>query len=263
MGGLFHNLRHPRRCYVVCATPRSGSNLLTDGLHATRRAGRPKQFFLRKSEAYFAAAHHLDPNAGFAAYVRDIATATITSNEVFGFKLMSWYLEDFLGRLRETCAFGAAGTDDLELLRNAFPRLQFVYIFRRHKLRQALSKARATQTNLWKVQDGKTASREPEFDAELIEECLQEGARQEKIWESFFQRIGINPFRVEYEKLCQDYEATVRAVLDFLQISLPRGVRVGSPVTIRQSDDMSRAWEERFLAAGSASEPLAATLGHV
>ena len=51
MGGLFHNLRHPRRCYVVCAIPRSGSNLLTDGLHATRRAGRPKQFFLAGFEA--------------------------------------------------------------------------------------------------------------------------------------------------------------------------------------------------------------------
>jgi len=259
MGGLFHKLRHPRRCYVVCAIPRSGSNLLTDGLHATRRAGRPKQFFLRKSETYFAAAHHLDPNADFATYVRDIATATVTSNEVFGFKLMSWYLDDFLARLRATRAFGAAGAGDLELLRNVFPRLQFLHISRRHKLRQALSKARATQTDLWKVQEGKAASREPEFDAGLIEQCLQDGAKQEKLWERFFQRIGVDPFRVEYEKLCQDYEATVRAVLDFLRISLPLGVRVGAPVTIRQADDISRTWEERFLAERSASEPLAAT----
>ena len=51
MGGLFHKLRHPRRCYVVCTIPRSGSNLLTDGLRATRQAGMPKQFFLPKSEA--------------------------------------------------------------------------------------------------------------------------------------------------------------------------------------------------------------------
>jgi LPS sulfotransferase NodH len=222
--------------------------LLTDGLHATRRAGRPKQFFLRKYEADFAAAHHLDPNAGFAAYVRDIATATATSNEVFGFKLMSWYLDDFLARLRETRAFGAAGADDLELLRNAFPRLRFIYIFRRHKLRQALSKARATQTNLWKVQEGNRASREPEFDAELIGQCLQDGARQEKIWDRFFQRIGVNPFRIEYEKLCQDYQGTIRGVLGFLQISLPRGAQIVSPVTIRQADEISRMWEERFLA---------------
>src|SRR5207302_480676 len=81
-----------------------------------RRHGRPKQFFLRKYELDFAAAHNLDLSAGFAAYVRDIITATATSNEVFGFKLMSWYLDDFLGRLRGTGAFGDAGTTDLDLL---------------------------------------------------------------------------------------------------------------------------------------------------
>ena len=253
MGGPFHNLRHPRRCYVVCAIPRSGSNLLTDGLHATRQAGRPKQFFLAKFEADYGAKHGLDPAKDYAGYVRGIISAKTTSNEVFGFKLMSWYLDDFLSRLRGTHAFGDAGTSDLELLRNAFPRLQFVHVFRRHKLRQALSKARAVQTGIWKVQKGKTIQREPQFDAELIEQCLKEGERQEKAWECFFQRIGIDPFRVEYEKLCQDYEGTIRAVLDFLRISLPRRTQIGPPVTVRQADDISRAWEERFVAERSAA----------
>jgi len=253
MGGPFHNLRHPRRCYVVCAVPRSGSNLLTDGLHATRQAGRPKQFFFAKFEADYGAKHGLDPAKDYAGYVRGIISAKTTSNEVFGFKLMSWYLDDFLSRLRATRAFGDAGTGDLKLLRNAFPRLQFVHVVRRHKLRQALSKARAVQTGLWKVQKGKTIQREPQFDAELIEQCLKEGQRQEKAWECFFQRIGVNPFRVEYEKLCQDYEGTIRAVLDFLRISLPRRTRIGPPVTVRQADDISRAWEERFVAERSAA----------
>jgi trehalose 2-sulfotransferase len=251
MGGPFHKLRHPRRCYVVCAIPRSGSNLLTDGLHATRQAGRPKQFFLEKFEAEYGAKHGLDPAKDYAGYVRGIISAKTTSNEVFGFKLMSWYLDDFLNRLRATHAFGDAGTGDLKLLRNAFPRLQFVHVFRRHKLRQALSTARALQTGLWKVQKGKTIQREPQFDAELIEQCLKEGQRQESVWHCFFQQIGIDPFRVEYEKLCQDYESTIRAVLDFLRISLPRRTRIGPPVTIRQTDDISRAWEERFVSERS------------
>ncbi len=253
MGGPFHNLLHPRRCYVVCAVPRSGSNLLTDGLHATRQAGRPKQFFFAKFEADYGAKHGLDPAKDYAGYVRGIISAKTTSNEVFGFKLMSWYLDDFLSRLRATRAFGDAGTGDLKLLRNAFPRLQFVHVVRRHKLRQALSKARAVQTGLWKVQKGKTIQREPQFDAELIEQCLKEGERQESIWQCFFQQIGIDPFRVEYEKLCQDYEGTVRAVLDFLRISLPRRTQIGPPVTVRQADDISRAWEERFVAERSAA----------
>jgi LPS sulfotransferase NodH len=252
MGGLFHKLRHPRRCYVVCTIPRSGSNLLTDGLHATRRAGRPKQFFLRASVPHFAALHRLNSAADFGAYVRDITKATATSNEVFGFKLMSWYLDDFLTRLRQTRAFGHPTTSDIDLLRHAFLRLQFVHIIRRNKLRQALSKARAVQTNLWKVQQGKSVQGEPEFDANLIEQCLRESEQQEEIWERFFQRVCIEPFRVEYEKLCADYEGTIREVLNFLKISLPRRARICGPVTTKQSDEISRAWEERFLKEHSA-----------
>ena len=247
MGGLFHKLRHPRRCYVVCTIPRSGSNLLTDGLRATHRAGVPKQFFLPKSEVRFGAELGLDPNADYPSYVRGVVNAKTTPNEVFGFKLMSWYLDDFLARLRGTTAFGDAATNDLAMLRNAFPRLRFVHIVRRHKLRQALSTARALQTGLWKVQDGKTAVREPQFDPELIEQSLREAERQEKLWHAFFQRIGIAPFQVEYEELCRDYEGAIRGVLDFLKISLPRGAQIGPPVTVRQSDEISRIWEKRFL----------------
>jgi trehalose 2-sulfotransferase len=247
MGGLFHKLRHPRRCYVVCTIPRSGSNLLTDGLRATRQAGMPKQFFLPKSEARYGAELGLDPEADYPGYVRGIVDTKTTRNEVFGFKLMSWYLDDFLARLRDTRAFGDATTDDLAMLRNAFPRLRFVHIVRRHRLRQALSTARALQTGLWKVQDGKTALREPEFDAELIEQSLREAERQENMWYTFFQRIGIDPFQVEYEELCHDYEATIRRVLNFLKISLARGTRIAPPVTVKQADELSRIWEERFL----------------
>ncbi len=205
----------------------------------------PKQFFLPKSEGRYGAELGLNPNADYPGYVRGLVDAKTTRNEVFGFKLMSWYLDDFLDRLRASHAFGDA--DDFTMLRNAFPRLRFVHIVRRHKLRQALSTARALQTGLWKVQEGKTALREPQFDAELIEQSLREAERQENIWYTFFQRIGIAPFQVQYEELCRDYEATIRDVLDFLKISLPRDAYIGPPVTIRQSDEISRIWEERFL----------------
>src|SRR5213075_1338289 len=133
-------------------------------------------------------------------------------------KLMSWYLDDFLARLRAAHDFGNSKTSDHELLCSAFPRLRFLRIVRRHKLRQALSTARALQTGLWKVQKGKSIRREPEFDPDLIEQSLHEAERQEKIWDDFFRRIGIKPFNVEYEKLYHNYEATIRVVLNFLTI---------------------------------------------
>jgi trehalose 2-sulfotransferase len=248
MSGLFHHWRHPRRCYLICGIPRSGSNLLSDGLRDTGRAGRPNQFFLPLLESQFRAAHYFDAETNFADYVRGIVEKTATSNEVFGFKLMGWYLNDFLARLRETSAFGGTERSDLEMLRNAFPRLRFIQITRREKLRQAISKARAVQTGLWKVQEGKTEGAEPQFDQPLITRCLKEAKEEESIWSAFFARIGLQPFRVEYEELCQNYEVTIRAVLDFLEIVLPRRIRINQPVTIRQSDALSAQWEQRYLA---------------
>jgi LPS sulfotransferase NodH len=81
----------------------------------------------------------------------------------------------------------------------------------------------------------------------LIEQSLREAERQEEIWHTFFQLIGIDPFQIAYEELCRDYEAAIRGVLDFLKISLPRRARIGPPVTVRQADEISRIWEERFL----------------
>lgn len=208
----------------------------------------PKQFFLPKAESRYGADVGIDPAADYTAYVRAIVNTKTTRNEVFGFKLMSWYLDDFFARLREAHGFGNSTTSDLELLRSAFPDLRFLRIVRRHKLRQALSTARALQTGLWKVQKGKNILREPEFDPDLIEQSLHEAERQEKIWDAFFRRIGIEPFKVEYEKLCHDYERTICAVLSFLKIKLPAGARIGSPVTTRQADEISRVWEKRFMA---------------
>ncbi|MGH8092516.1 MAG: Stf0 family sulfotransferase [Chthoniobacterales bacterium] len=253
MGGLFHKLRHSRRCYLVCAVARSGSNLLTDGLRETRRAGRPKQFFLPKYEREYATQCGLEVS-DFAGYVRGIIPATATSNEVFGFKLMAWYLEEFLERLRATGAFGGGSEgQDLAILGNAFPRLQFIQISRRNKVRQAVSRARAAQTGLWKIQEGNAASGEPQFDPDLIANCLEDARREEVIWSRFFARIGVQPFPIEYEDLSENYEESIAAVLQFLKIRAPRR-SYRRPVTIRQTDALSREWEERFLALRAPNE---------
>ncbi|MEO6969661.1 MAG: Stf0 family sulfotransferase [Chthoniobacterales bacterium] len=248
MGGLFHHWRHSRRCYLICGIARSGSNLLSDGLRDTGRAGRPNQFFLPSSEPQFRAAHSFDENVGFANYVRGIVENTVTSNEVFGFKLMAWYLDAFLKRLRETGEFGGPGASDLEMLTAAFPGLRFLRITRRDKLRQAISKARAVQTGLWKVQEGKSEVAEPEYDRALIAQSMLESKAEEDTWNAFFLRLGERPFQVEYERLCEDFEGTVSAVLDFLEIRLPRRIKIRPPVTTRQSDALSDEWVRRYRA---------------
>jgi LPS sulfotransferase NodH len=240
---LWRKLRYPRRCYGVCAVARSGSNLLTDGLHATRRAGRPNQFFCELFESMYAEKYRLDPQRDYAGYVRGIIDATVTSNEVFGFKLMGWYLDWFIERMRRTHAFGDGC--EMDVLRNAFPRLQLIRIGRRDKLRQAISKARAYQSGQWKVRDNDEPASEPHFDPALIDRCLLEVQREEQVWDQFFQRTGAEAFNLEYEELAADYEDTVAAVLGFLKVRVPRRLPL-EPSTVKQADAISAEWEARY-----------------
>src|SRR5205814_9618634 len=100
MGGLFHKLRHPRRCYVVCTIPRSGINLLTDGLRDTRRAGIPKQFFLPKAKSSYAEEFGIVPAVDYAPYVRAIVSPMVTRNVVFGLLWLCLYLDDIHDHIR-------------------------------------------------------------------------------------------------------------------------------------------------------------------
>ena len=229
---------------MVCAIARTGSNLLCDGLHATRRAGRGQQYFLPKFEGDLGGKYGLDAQQDFAGYVRGVMEASSFGNRVFSFKIMAWYLQTFLNRLRATGAFGEGS--DLGVLQSAFPRLEFVQILRRNKLQQAISKARAMQTGLWKIQEGNEARREPEFDAALISKCLDDVRKDEAVWTEFFAREKVTPFPVLYEDLCANYEGVIRSVLDFLKIKLPRDASIAPPRTIRQSDAVSAEWERRW-----------------
>ena len=253
MAGLLRNLRHPRRCYVVCAVARSGSNLLTDALRETGRAGQPKQFFSELFQSDYGAKYGLDPVTDYARYVRGVINATATSNGVFGFKLMGWSLEGFMARLRGTGQFATPDSTEFEVLRSAFPRLQFIRIIRRNKLRQAISKARAMQTGLWKLADGRNAVGEAHFDRDLITQCLREGEIEQAAWDRFFDNFPVAPLTIEYEQLSHDYKRTVTGVLDFLGIALQRGSKIGGPITVKQSDTISDEWERCYRTGPSAT----------
>lgn len=248
MSSLVHRLRHPRRCYAICAVARSGSHLLCDGLRATRKAGRPQRFFYEPVEERYGLKYRLDPVRDYAGFVRGIVSGTPTSNALFGFKLMGWDLARLVSKLRASGEFGASDAPEMELLLAAFPRLQFIQLSRRDKLRQAISHARALQTGVWKIANGKSPSAEARFNPRQIAHCLESARIEEKIWSEFFAGNNIEPLRLTYEELCADYEGTVESVLESLRIRLPRQKAVGNPVTVRQTDALNAEWEERYRA---------------
>lgn len=167
----------PKRSYLVCATPRSGSTLVCHALEETGVAGRPEEYFEalrhsgrpRRPEEYFLGVEdqsirdHLGERAigaenpprsplwSRAAYDRYLDwtfEAGTTPNGTFGAKLMWGYFGDFVSLLRNIPRYR-----DLplaELLPAAFPDLTFVRVVRANKLRQAVSLWKAVQTATWR-----------------------------------------------------------------------------------------------------------------
>jgi LPS sulfotransferase NodH len=167
----------PKRSYIVCATPRSGSTLVCHALEETAVAGRPEEYFEalrhsgrpRRPEEYFVGVEdpsirdHLGERAvgsepqprsplwSRAAYDRYLEwafEAGTTPNGVFGAKLMWGYFGDFVSLLRNVPAYRDVPL--AELLPTVFPDLTFVRVVRANKVRQAVSLWKAVQTATWR-----------------------------------------------------------------------------------------------------------------
>jgi LPS sulfotransferase NodH len=246
MFGLLQHIFHPPQCYALCAVARSGAHLLSGALQATHLAGRPLQYFHERLAHKYADRYGLDATRNFAQYLRGLLSAAATSNGVFGFRIESFDVEWLLRRLRDSGEFGHGDVGERELLQAAFPRLRCIQLTREDKLRQAISRARAMQTNLWVPGKEHNVIGEPEFDCKLIEDCLACARQAEKLWAEFFTRNQLAPLAITYEELCSNYRGTVTRVFDFLRIRPPRHVDLKSPRTVRQADALTEEWVARY-----------------
>ena len=246
MFGLLHHLFHPTNCYALCSVARSGAHLLSSALQATHRAGRPLQYFADKLTPKYAARYGLDASNNFSHYVRGLIAGASTSNAVFGFRMEAWDVAPLVSRLQESGEFGPPRRREIETLRTAFPGLRCISLTRDDKLRQAVSRARAMQTNLWVIDGKKVATGQARFDGGLISDSLRCAEKAEELWAEFYRRNQITPLAITYEDLCADYEATVERVLEFLRLRLPRRFVLKPPNTVRQADDMTEDWLRRY-----------------
>jgi len=248
MFGLLQHIFHPTQCYALCAVARSGTHLLSGALQATHLAGRPLQYFHARLANKYADRYGLDATRNFAQYLRGLLAGAATSNGVFGFRIESFDVEWLVHRLRESGEFGSSAANERELLQAAFPRLRCIQLTREDKLTQAISRARATQTNLWVPGKEHNITGKAKFDPQLIDECLACAARAEELWAEFFARNDLDPLAITYEELCSDYPGTVTRVFDFLRIRPPRQVDLKSPRTVRQADALTEEWVEKYRA---------------
>jgi LPS sulfotransferase NodH len=247
--------------FFICATPRSGSSLLSEALEFTSIAGRPREYFEPQYESdWFARLGIKDETECMEKFL----AAGATSNGVFGAKV-HWhqfgYLRDKLGLAR------GAFNGDLENLAQTFPGVKFIYLTRRDKVLQAISYVKAIQTDVWHSLPlgvtGTDATRPPPpapiFDAKEIARWVARFTEDERRWQRYFDIAGIEPYEVVYEDFLESYDSTVRSILQYLGAANTHALNVVAPRLQKLGDETSYDWAGRYRALKRAPQPIRRT----
>ncbi len=236
-------MMQPHTSYLICATPRSGSSLLCEALRNTGKAGRPEEFFLPRNEPVWQGRWN---TSTYAEYLAEAIKQGTTPNGVFGAKIMWGYFDDFASKLPQLAGFKASSNH--ALMTSIFPNLHYIWIRRRDKVRQAISHAKARQTNVWRLETAiATLSRnEPTFFFEQIDFMIREIEAHEAAWQHYFAESGIQPLVVVYEDLVLKYKETAIQILNYLNIPTFDYVEFAPRRLKQQADEQTEQWVQHY-----------------
>jgi trehalose 2-sulfotransferase len=284
----------PRLSYLICATPRSGSTLLSQALRDTGIAGCPEEHFEvlletgqpRQPRDYFQRSNdpevwallddpefqdvlgeyggryaehpaRRDPSwrpPDFQRLLEEALRNGTTENGVLGTKIMWAYFRDFVRLARRTP--GLEGVRPCEVPASVLPNLRrFVWIRRRDTTRQAVSLWKALQTQEWRRDSEENIGGQGlRFNFAAVDHLKLRIDEHNAAWQGYFERCGIEPSKVVYEEFVEAYAESVLGLLEDIGISVPEGFVVAEPKMKRQADETSEEWV-RLYNERKAAEP--------
>ena len=224
---------HSTKRYIICTTPRSGSNVVCDMLSQAGVLGWPAELLnpdaVRASRAFIEALPDQSVVSS-AAYIEWLLKTRTAKTGVFGLKIL---FEDF-ENWRYTAAF-----------RDLFMESKIILLRRRSKIRQAISYYFAEMTGQWIHSDpARMAVEDVPFDYERIHHHLTRLVRQDALWE-----VHLEGMALDYQLLI--FEDFLRAPQSFIaQLAAELGVAVPdmdlSPRLKTQSGPRSKEFADRF-----------------
>ncbi len=234
----------PHTSYIICATPRNGSTLLCEALKNTGLAGQPEEYFGMRDSPVWQARWGVSTHA---EYIAETIKQGTTPNGVFGAKMMWGYFDTFVSRARQLPAYKEIQTVP-DLIASIFPNPHYIWIRRRDTVRQAVSHAKARQTNIWAVSGDEIQlpTQKPLFSFEQIDFMVHEIEAHEAAWQRYFVDNGIKPFVVIYEDLITRYEETACEILAYLDIPITEPLTFAARCLRQQADEESEQWIQRY-----------------
>ena len=237
--------------YLVCATHRSGSNLVCQALWHTDLCGRPQEFFSPTRADHITAEHQLtaDPTRDYPAYLKELIQQRRTENGVFGGKIMWAHLKHFRA---STIGDQADTTSNAALIRQHFgDDVRCIWARREDKLRQAISMWKAKQTNIYNsiqtsANQRPEPAKDPEFNFDEIKKILDRFEKEEANWKNFFEENQFPHRAVTYENFVTRYQEETRELVEFLGIDIPADFGVAPTTYTRLADSTNDDWYQRY-----------------
>jgi LPS sulfotransferase NodH len=166
-----------------------------------------------------------------ADYLGRLMEINTSPNGIFGLKTHYHQLE-------ATVLSQGLELDDL------LPNPTYIRIGRGDTIRQAISFSRANQTNSWSIEEKELRS--PAYNPVEIYARLKEVVEDELGWDGYFRDRNIVPLRLSYEELENNFRATIRQVLDYLDLE-EAVARIVAPPMGKQRDSVTEDWYRRFI----------------
>ena len=227
-----------RKSYIVASSYRCGSTFLCSELWKTGLLGAPTEY-LNIDQGNAAIPSPAEPGrlmVRFRAktpedYFVKLLEHRTGRNGIFGMKAHGHHFEAALA----WCP---------SMLKILTP-VTFIYINRRDKVAQAVSMAKAMQTNAW-ISFDQVTGKNIRYDADFIEQCRNELEQQRLSWWRWFDANGVTPFVVTYEDMLAEKENVVRSIVELLQAQHDEPEQITLPVAEKQSDHTNMEWAARF-----------------
>jgi trehalose 2-sulfotransferase len=207
-------------------------------LRASGVAGWPESWFRKENRPEWAEEWGVALPDGSLDWPRFLAAAIKAGRHgspVFGVRLMWDHLQ---GLVRDL-----GGQDDLETV---FGPMRHVYLHRRDRVAQAVSRHKAEVSGTWHLGFEEAAvPKVPVYDFDAIEGHLREVEADHAQWQAWFATRRICPLDIAYEDLSADPQGIAQEVLEFLGLCAPGPLQVTNR---KMADAESAQWVARFRA---------------
>jgi trehalose 2-sulfotransferase len=221
-----------RKSYVVASSYRSGSTYFCSLLWKTGVLGAPAEYVnmgdgRRLREVM---ARRLQPTSP-EDYFKKLLACRTSSNGVFAMKAHYPHFQQAL----------AWCPSMLDLL----SPVTYIYLTRRDHIGQAVSMAKAMQTNRWTSMDRETRT-VLRYDKYLIRRCLEDIHQQKIGWLRWFELNNVTPLVLSYEDFVANTSETIEKVMRFLNVSEEGSCENYPPPVKKLGNRVNVEWAARF-----------------